>query len=161
MQLRLPLAGDNTDGHFGPDAPAQDNSGITPVGSAAFAAWVDNQFQRVVIRQCYGRWEAECPVCGDILYRTIGGRSALLRGIRRHLDGYPPFGLEFLAYKVGDKFVHNGEDYEVYSGPHRPASRYKREHPHVFFLVLRKLSTGSLWQTSPKKAGELRMWRER
>jgi hypothetical protein len=81
--------------------------------------------------------------------------------MRRHLGGYPPFGLEFRDYKVGDKFVHNGEDYEVYSGPHRPASRYKREHPHVFFLVLRKLSTGSLWQTSPKKAGELRMRRER
>lgn len=161
MQIRIPVTGNETDTLFGPEAPAPEISGGTPIGSAAFASWVEHQFKRVVVRQVYGRWESECPVCGDILYR-IGSRSALLNGMRRHLDAYPPFGLEFLTYTIGDKFVHNGEDYEVYSGPHRPtAAPYRRQHSHVFFLILRKLSTGSLWQTSHKQAGELCRWRGR
>jgi len=78
-----------------------------------------------------------------------------------HLTSYPPFGLEFLKYKAGDQILFNGEPYEVESGPHRPrVAPYRQERRHVFYLVIRNLSSGSLWQTSHEKAGELRLWRE-
>ena len=121
-----------------------------------FPVWVQTQMNQAQPMRWGKGMRVMCPVCGHWIFHDWKSMKGLMRKLEKHLNSRPPWGLQFLAFKQGDRVRVGSESFVVYSGPHRPTlNTWGHEAWHVFYLKLKRVSDRKLFYTSWKQPGQI------
>ena len=121
-----------------------------------FPIWIQAQMSKAQPMASGKGIYVVCPVCDEVIWHDWRSLTALMRKLQEHLSSRPPSGLQFLAFKIGDRVHVNGESFVVHSGPFRPTlNAFGKEAHHNFYLKLERISDGKLFHTSWKHPGQL------